>query len=152
MTKKIRRFFPRLFGNEYELTSKRTRRYNCIAWAAGDTSRWWEPSPDGYWPPGVLDDGTVACAIDLFRNLGYSCTTDPSLVLGVEKIAIYADAIGYTHAARQLPDGRWTSKLGKLQDIAHATLANLIAGRYGTLAQIMERTVGGSSTAVALDS
>jgi hypothetical protein len=42
---------------------------------------------------------------------------------GVEKVAIYVDCDGVpTHAARQLADGTWTSKLGEWEDIQHDTL------------------------------
>ena len=63
------------------------------------------------------------------------------------KVAIYGDAEGYTHTSRQLPDGKWTGKIGKLQDIEHDSLAALtsVADRmgtasdraYGALVQIM---------------
>jgi len=38
---------------------------------------------------------------------------------GYQKVAIYADAGKVKHMARQLPDGRWTSKLGQSFDISH---------------------------------
>ena len=37
-----------------------------------------------------------------------------------DKIAVFANDQGIpTHAARQLPSGRWSSKLGELEDIEH---------------------------------
>ena len=44
---------------------------------------------------------------------------------GYEKVAIYADATGPSHMARSLPNGKWTSKIMKMEDIEHATLAAL---------------------------
>ena len=137
MTRKLRRLFPRLFGNEYRLTSKKSRRYNCLAWAIGATDVWWEAGPDGVWPDGVPDDGSVLAAIHFFEHFGYTLAANAELEKGVLKIAIYGDDQGYTHAARQLPDGRWSSKLGKLQDIEHHKLENLFGRRYGTVVQIM---------------
>jgi hypothetical protein len=151
VTKKLRRLFPKLFGGRYRLTSGRTKRYNCIAWAAGHDDAWWDASLDGYWPPGILDDGSVEAVIQLFQSFGFTCTmlNDVSLEQGVLKVAIYGDDQGYTHAARQLPDGQWSSKLGKLQDIEHDSLDALTsaAGRmgtdedqaYGVLVQIMRK-------------
>jgi hypothetical protein len=139
VTKKLRRLFPRLFGNEYQLTSKRTRRYNCLAWAVGNNSAWWDAGPGGVWPDSVLNDGSVEAAIQLYEYYGYTKTTDATPEAGVEKIAIYGDDLGYTHAARQLPDGRWTSKLGKLQDIEHLKLESLYCRWYGTIVQFMEK-------------
>ncbi|MCI0701929.1 MAG: hypothetical protein L0241_12680 [Planctomycetia bacterium] len=40
---------------------------------------------------------------------------------GGEKIALYALASVPTHAARQLPDGKWTSKLGRGPLVRHNT-------------------------------
>jgi len=139
VTRKLRRLFPRLFGNEYELTSKKTRRYNCLAWAIGDTEVWWDGGIGGAWPDGVPDDGSVLAAIRFFEHFGCTCAANADFENGLQKIAIYGDDRGYTHAARQLPDGRWTSKLGKLQDIEHDKLESLFGHRYGTVVQIMEK-------------
>jgi hypothetical protein len=140
VTKKLRRIFPRLFGGQYQVISHKTRRYNCTAWAAEHNDGWWEASEDGVWPADVLDDGTVAAAICLFESLGYTRTDDSAWEPGFKKVAIYKSEGGYfTHAARQLPDGRWTSKLGKGQDIEHDTLASLTGSLYGTIAQIMRK-------------
>jgi len=140
VTKKLRRAFPRLFGGEYQMRSRKTRRYNCIAWAAERDDAWWEPSPDGFWPAGVPDDGTVEAAIRLFESLGFGRTEDAAWQPGVRKVAIYGDERGYyTHAARQLPGGRWTSKLGKGPDIEHDTLDSLTGSSYGTVAQVMQK-------------
>jgi hypothetical protein len=140
VTKKLRRIFPRLFGGQYQVKSHKTRRYNCIAWAAEHNDDWWEASVDGVWPEGILDDGTVAAAICLFESLGYTQTDDSTWEPGFKKVAIYkSEGAYYTHAARQLPGGRWTSKLGKGQDIEHDTLASLTGTLYGTIAQIMRK-------------
>ena len=149
MTKKLRRLFPKLFGGRYSLTSGRTKRYNCIAWATGHDDAWWEASLDGYWPEGFRSDGSVEAAVELFQSFGFTCTHlgDVGLEKGVLKVAIYGDAAGYTHAARQAPSGRWTSKIGKLQDIEHDSLDALTSAvsrigtdddrAYGNLVQIM---------------
>jgi hypothetical protein len=141
VTKKLRRLFTRLFGGEYRLASARTKRYNCVAWALGDNELWWEPSQDGYWPPGAPQDGSVAAAIRLFERLGYKPTAlqDRSPEKGVEKVAIYGDGQEFTHVARQRPGGGWTSKIGKLQDIDHDALESLTGAEYGTVVQIMRR-------------
>lgn len=139
MTRKLRRLFPRLFGNEYRITSKKSRRYNCLAWAIGATDVWWDAGWGGVWPDGVPDDGSVLAAIRFFEHFGYTLAANAELENGVLKIAIYGDAQGYTHAARQLANGRWSSKLGKLQDIEHDKLENLFGSRYGAVVHIMEK-------------
>ena len=68
--------------------------------------------------------------------------SDSSLEAGYEKIAIYVKDGIPTHAARQLGDGRWTSKLGKYEDIEHDSLDALNGdgyGEYGRVALFMSR-------------
>ncbi len=42
----IAEIFPNL--KNYQITSPKDYRYNCIAWAAGDTKNWWQPSDSPY--------------------------------------------------------------------------------------------------------
>jgi hypothetical protein len=50
----------------------------------------------------------------------------------------------YTHAARQLPDGTWTSKLGKDVDIEHDYPDDVAGGVYGEVVVLMQRTTRGA--------
>ena len=45
----------------------------------------------------------------------------------------------FTHVALQLPTGRWTSKLGGLEDIEHDTLKALEGIDYGEPVRFMKR-------------
>ncbi len=47
------------------------------------------------------------------------------------------------HAARQLANGRWTSKLGRAEDIEHQ-LHDLEGEVYGTVALLMKRLLPAS--------
>ncbi|MCI0460355.1 MAG: hypothetical protein L0Z62_25665 [Gemmataceae bacterium] len=141
MTKELRRLFPGLRRGEYRITSDKTKRYNCIAWAAGVDDDWWEACEDGYWPDGVPEDGTITAARRLFESLGYTMCENADLEPGFEKVAIYGDVLGYTHAARQLPDGGWTSKLGSLQDIEHRTPEDVAGDEYGIVVHLMRRAI-----------
>ena len=49
----------------------------------------------------------------------YFPTVDESLEPGFEKVALYALGGVPKHAARQLSSGRWSSKLGDLEDVEH---------------------------------
>lgn len=96
--------------------------YNCIAWAADDTTRWWWPGPEeiSYWPPNVSRIETLEAFVEAFATLGYKPCDNDLLEPEFEKIAIFVDSKGEpTHAARQLPNGKWTSKLGRLEDVEH---------------------------------
>ncbi len=74
----------------------------------------------------------------LFEQLGYSVCPEAELEEGYEKIAIYALRGEGTHAARQLENGKWTSKLGENIDIEH-TLAGLKGPHYGEVVKTLKR-------------
>ncbi len=140
MSSELEQVFPGLRELKYRITSPQDPSYNCIAWAAGETRRWWWPAREAYWPQGTPLRPALDTFVEAFRNLGYEQCDDGSLEAGWEKIAIYVRQDGSpTHAARQLPDGTWTSKLGKDVDISHATLESLSGAVYGTPAVIMRR-------------
>jgi len=134
--------FPALTDRNYHITSAPDRDYNCIAWAAGDISKWWWPGPDlvkEYWPPDVPRSETLAAFQQVFALLGYVPCEGEALETGFEKVACFANVQGKpTHAARQLPAGRWTSKLGKMEDIEH-DLHDLEGAVYGTVVLLMRR-------------
>lgn len=143
LTLRLRPDFPRLDGSNYTQTSPTTPAYNCIAWAAGDNSRWWQPDAqyNYYWPDGAPREHTLAAYIAAYQTLGYEICEGDELEKGFEKIVIYIDpALSTpTHAARQLPDGQWTSKLGQNVDISHQDPETLAGGKYGMVAQFMKR-------------
>jgi hypothetical protein len=132
--------FPGLRGQAYEVKSQKDTAYNCIAWAASDNGNWWWPDQAGEdtWPAGVARVPTVAAFREAFATLGYDNCDEDRLEAGHEKIAIFALAGVPKHAARQLPSGRWTSKLGLLEDIEHE-LQDLTGLAYGSVALVMKR-------------
>jgi hypothetical protein len=140
----ILNLFPKLENCGYSVTSPSARRYNCIAWAAGDTEKKWWPvdDPPYYWPE---IDGPVAedldCFVRTFATFGYAPCPDGALEPGSEKVAIYVYPASRvpTHMARQLPNGEWTSKLGNSYDISHATPEGLESDVYGVVALFLRR-------------
>lgn len=109
---------PRVFPK----ASPETTDYNCISWAAEDTSQCWWPDKMGigYWPEGVPRDETLDSFIAAYRSIGYEVCNDSMPEVGYKKVAIYVDTKRKpTHAARQLVDENWTSKLGPSFDIEH---------------------------------
>jgi hypothetical protein len=135
--------FPRLTPDNHRDTSPVDRRYNCIAWAAEDPDHWWQPGT--YWLPTdwPANDYGIGALERAFQTLGYEdCGTDASLESGFIKVALYAESgFLYTHAARQLPSGKWTSKLGRSVDIEHDTPEVVAGGLYGEVVQIMKRRI-----------
>ena len=117
--KKLKRCFPRLKSTRCHITSPRTTQYNCIAWAAGKTDRWWQP---GYYWPIADQSETIESLVKVFEALGFvQCAyEDRNVEQGCDKVALYEDKCGYSHAAKLLDNGLWSSKLGKSYDISHA--------------------------------
>lgn len=136
----IEKTFSHLIDSGYTVTSPETTEYNCIAWAANDTDAWWWPDSFnlGYWPPEIPRKETLYAFIKAYELFGYATCENSQFESGFEKIAIYIDSSGKpTHAARQLSNGHWTSKLGRLEDIEHNSLDSL--PEYGTVAVFMKR-------------
>ncbi len=143
MVERLEQAFPGLRGTAYQVTSPQDDRYNCIAWAAGHTTDWWWPDEAGlpdssYWPPGVPRTQTVEAFCAAFASLGYVVCDDEQYETAYEKIALFTLSGVPKHAARQLPNGRWTSKLGPMEDIEHA-LHDLTGMVYGSVVLIMKR-------------
>ncbi len=141
-------YFPNLQRGQYEVTSAETSEYNCIAHAAGKDNNWWWPAPPpSYWPHGVAQEETLQSFVLAYTVEGYTvCATQSREVeSGIEKVAIYVDGNGVpTHAARQLIDGTWTSKLGEWEDIQHNSLEAMedsggMGLGYGKVALILRR-------------
>jgi hypothetical protein len=132
--------FPGLRGQAYQIKSPRDLKYNCIAFAAGDIHNWWWPdlAEEDTWPAGVARAETVEAFRDAFATLGYVVCDDDRLESGYEKVALFALAGAPKHAARQLLNGRWTSKLGPREDIEHA-LHDLTGMVYGSVVLLMKR-------------
>jgi hypothetical protein len=133
--------FPNLSLSDYTITSCATPKYNCVSWAVGDIGRKWVSGAvvkGYYWPPGVGDDDLPDQWAEIFRRHGYEETDDRSYEVGFEKIAIYADSEGASHVARQIQDGKWSSKLGNLSDIEHAHL-EVLEETYGKVDRVMKR-------------
>ena len=128
---------PHLTDQNCEVRSPATRKYNCIAWAVANTTRKWWPDPMGigYWPPNLNRAVSTEAFLSAYGTFGYTLCCDGTLEPGIEKIALYAKGPKGselpTHAALQLEDGKWTSKLGDFEDIQHVTVADIEGPVYG---------------------
>lgn len=133
---------PALPKFHYELTSSETDAYNCIAWAVGDITQWWWPSPRYacYWPPGVPRDNTLGSVTRIFELHGYSICDHPMAESGFEKVALYEHPLfDVEHVARQLKCGHWPSKIGEWEDIKHESPSALDGDEYGKAVRFMKR-------------
>lgn len=142
--------FPLLADDvDFKITSKSTPDYNCIAWAYHFQNRWmWpggqeEKSYDGFlfWPDGVADSEDVSAFIEAFVQKGYLICDSDEHEEGYQKIALYTKqgTTICTHAARELHNGCWTSKLGAENDIQHGSPYTIEGDIYGEVYCIMKR-------------
>ncbi len=133
------------------VNSDASPEYNCIAWALGIKNQWWEPHSQGsivedrgYWPAGLPHNRAPQTLRALFWREGFvDCENgdfDPNIV----KIALYRlpDTDGsyrWTHVARQLKTGLWTSKLGSSYEVTHRKPDDLDGSLYGEVYAYMAK-------------
>lgn len=133
--------FPNSSIEPFAVTSPYTTEYNCIAWAFGDNTKWYWPDPSNiyYWPNNIQREINIEAFIKLFQSIGYAVCDNNNLEDKYDKIAIFTDNSNIpTHAARQLDNGYWTSKLGRDIDVQH-TIKSIEEGAYGMAKIFMKR-------------
>lgn len=114
--------------------------YNCFAWALSDDSVWIEP-------PDFADPGSETefaekfneWIVNRFREGGFEPITPATSGGDGEWIVLYAVDGLYTHAARRLAGGKWTSKLGDWEDIEHDFPDSLEGPLYGAATTMLRR-------------
>ena len=131
--------FPNLSGEDFEIVGEPSERYNCIAYAAGDVGKPWDPNGNRYWPPWATRTDNIASLMEAFAGLGYEPCDDAHSEDGYRKVALYAMQGQAKHAAVQMPDGRWRSKVGLGPVIEHGSPESLAGGMYGDVRCLMRR-------------
>jgi len=131
--------FPALIGKDYELSDE-DFNYNCLAYAVGDLSNWWEPPRQAgrYWPAGFAEDTTVRTVESIVAVFGFTVEVDLLSIPETEAIAIYADGNDWTHFAR-FSNGCWSSKLGEGHDVQKVELKDLEGHIYGNVTKVLSR-------------
>jgi type VI secretion system secreted protein VgrG len=123
--------FPNL-GDNYEILGPASPDYNCIGHTLGLDDQWVNPVTG---PPGDELSGMD----EIYAQQGYQRlpTLDYSDVPGTQKVVVYATMNPdgtinqVTHGAIQDDTGAWTSKLGQLPLIRHASPDDLDGPSYG---------------------
>jgi hypothetical protein len=142
------KLFPGLRNRAWAVTSPPSPLYNCVAWAAGDATRWWWPDAgrDYYWPPSAPREETIEAFVAAFALLGYepSSAADEPSPLEFERVALFARDSRPEHMARELATGEWTSKCGRLEDITHA-LDGVRGSVYGAPVAVLRRPRAGAT-------
>lgn len=137
----FQRDFPKLNARSYNPPhSAKDFNHNCLAFALGDLTNWWEP-PVGYgryWPPGFPDDAKVTTVVAILRAHGFVVQRKRTAQIAEGSIAIFAKGEEWEHFAK-FSEGKWWSKLGDGHDIWHHTLQELEGGLYGHVVMILRR-------------
>ena len=133
--------FPKLSDEDFEIVEPASERYNCIAYAAGDTTRRWWPNGIDYWPSWATRDNRMESLMEAFVGLGYEQCANSNIEDGYQRVALYGFQGRFEHAAVQMPNGRWRSKMGRGPVIEHPSPESLSGGPYGNVASYMRRVV-----------
>lgn len=123
--------FPKLKNEDYNIVGDFSQQYNCIAYAAGDTSRRWDSQENYYWPDYATRTSSIESLKQVFFGIGYEQCNDNKIENGYKKIALYELKGCWTHAAIQMTNGYWRSKLGDGPIIEHKTPQSLSGKTYG---------------------
>jgi hypothetical protein len=135
-------YWPNLDDDNHEVTSPKDEKYNCIAWAYGINNKWiWPGTEDCFWPNNIPQDDELEAVTQLFISAGYEKCDNCIMENGYKKVAIYAKPDGPTHAAFQLASGKWSSKVGGLEDIEHNTVKELEGNRYGEAILFLKKKI-----------
>ena len=132
--------FPRLSGESFEIVAQPSIQYNCIAYAAGDTDKWWDHTEDNYWPVSATRSDRIESLKEVFGRLGFEQCQDGRIENGFQKVSLYERQGAWTHAALQMPDGSWRSKMGRGPVIEHLSPESLSGGEYGEATVYMRRS------------
>lgn len=136
--------FPNSLNEPFVITSAQTWEYNCIAWAFGDNTKWYWPTenPPHFWPPNIRRELDLQSFIELYQLVDFVVCYSQEYEQGFEKIAIFAHSNGEpTHAAKQLPNGNWSSKMGPWHDVEHTLNSMNNSLGYGNATIFMKRQI-----------
>lgn len=132
----------------FRITSPCDFDYNCIAWSLcrNEIIRWPFPKKydilDGieYWPDGLPRNEYPDTFLEMYRLSGFELCDNINYEPQYVKVVVYTNADNkVTHAARQLPSGLWTSKLGQMNDIQHSTPYSLEGNIYGKVKYVLKK-------------
>src|SRR4051812_28434243 len=63
-------WFRALRNVNWKLTSRATKRYNCLAWAVGENHRRWEAG-NGFWPDNIARDLSLVTLVRAYITRGF---------------------------------------------------------------------------------
>ncbi len=133
--------FPLLTKSNHVITSPKDQSYNCIAWSLKFNACWFWPSAfPAYWPIPHNGQATLATFSAMYAHYGYTLTASFTYQPNFARIAVYVLNGKITHAAYQVNEVMWASKLGSEEDILHELHA-LDGPTYGQPLHFFEKLV-----------
>ncbi len=100
---------------------------------------WPDASEEYAWPEKLQRKPTIENFIVFYQMCGFCKADNFLLETGWEKIAIFEDMGEVAHAARQLEDGSWVSRIGDLVDVIHYDLDAVSGGANGLPCAVVKR-------------
>ena len=88
---------------------------------------------------GDADQRDRASLTEAFAGKEYERCNDYEAEVGYQKVALYEAQDLIQHAAAQMPNGRWRSKMGRGPVIEHHSPNSLSGGPYGNPTIIMRK-------------
>lgn len=140
-------WFPGLvIDPNFLITSDCTPAYNCIGWALGMNDVWVGLNhPINYawtwWPEEVPCNEDKETLISLFEYFGFTVCDNDSVEPDYDKVALYANEEGWTHAAKIIGDNVLHSKIGTAWDIHHSGGDTFANTEYGGIYAYMKRPI-----------
>lgn len=138
---KIVKAFPNLNNEDFKIVEPDTGQFNCIAFAAGDSNKWWWPDGINYWPDWAPLENSIESLQKAFAGLGFERCENADIEDGFQKIALYETVGVMKHAAVLMPNGHWRSKMGQGPVIEHNSPDSLANGIYGCPTVFMKRAI-----------
>lgn len=132
-------------GQNFRVVGKATHDYNCVAHSVGLDQGWFHPGvTDKTRPMSHMDDFYAAHGFQRVSGM------DTAPQDGVQRVVVFGmrdetgNVVDVTHAVRQEPNGKWTSKLGVGPLIEHDSLNQMRGGSYGEPIAVYEKRSGGA--------
>jgi len=134
----FRRQFPNL--TDFELYENTSDLYNCISHSIG-MKVWAWPKEGGhrnYWPISNMNEDKKSFD-EFYAYHGYNiCNMDFRYNPNYSKIALYGKDNNPKHAAKQIDEIWWESKIGQSEIIRHK-LFDLEGFKYGDVIEIYQK-------------
>ena len=70
--------FPKLVSEGLEIVEQPSEQYNCIVYAAGDTSKWWDHNANHYCPTHATQSSSIESLKEIFAGLDFEQCQDSS--------------------------------------------------------------------------